>query len=82
MSRNPELVAAEAEIERTRARVTDAVVALRHEVARRTDWRSWIAGRPRTFLVAAFALGFLLGRRGGGGAGHSHTKTRRMWSWR
>jgi hypothetical protein len=80
MPRSPELVAAEAEVERTRARVTEAVVALRDEVARRTDWRSWIARRPGVFLATAFALGFLLGHRPGAGA--AHPKNRRMWSWR
>jgi hypothetical protein len=80
VSRNPELVAAEANVERARARVADAVVALRDEVARRTDWRSWIGRRPGTFLVTAFALGFLLGHRRGAGA--SHPQTRRMWPWR
>jgi hypothetical protein len=80
VSRNPELVAAEADIERTRARVADAVVALRDEVARRTDWRTWIGRRPQLFLAAAFAIGFLLGHRRGGGA--SKSTTRRMWPWR
>ncbi|HEX3695922.1 MAG TPA: hypothetical protein VH374_11075 [Polyangia bacterium] len=53
----------EAEIERTREQVAMSVLALRDEVARRTDWREWIRARPTTFLGAAFVLGFLWGRR-------------------
>ena len=79
-SRSPELARAEADIERARARVTDAVTALRQEVVRRTDWREWIRARPAAFLAGAFALGFLLGHRPG--ARVSKPKTRRTWSWR
>jgi hypothetical protein len=55
--RDPELARAEAEVERSRARVAESVLALRREVARRTDWRSWIARRPLAFLAGALALG-------------------------
>lgn len=60
---NPELAQAEADVERTRARVVESVVALRNEVVRRTDWRTWIQRRPGWFVAGAFALGFLLGHR-------------------
>jgi ElaB/YqjD/DUF883 family membrane-anchored ribosome-binding protein len=58
-----DLARAEADIERTRERVAQSVVALRDEVARQTDWRQWISRRPYTFVGAAFALGLWLGLR-------------------
>jgi hypothetical protein len=78
--RNPDLARAEADVERARARVTDAVSALREEVVRRTDWREWFRARPLTYLAGALALGFLLGHRPR--AGGSNPKNRRTWSWR
>jgi hypothetical protein len=62
VARDPELVQAEADLERSRARVAESVNALRDEVARRSDWRDWIRQRPGLFLASAFALGFFLGR--------------------
>jgi hypothetical protein len=64
-------VAAEvARLERARADVSRALVTvrtslseLRHEVALRTDWRTYVRARPGTFLAAAFLVGFLLGSR-------------------
>ncbi len=64
--RDPELARAEAQVERSRARVAESVLALRREVARRTDWRGWIAERPLTFVGGALALGFWLGYRSAG----------------
>jgi hypothetical protein len=60
-----ELQKAEREIERTRARVSQSMIALREAVAKRTDWREWVRERPGLFLAAAFAFGMLWGRRSG-----------------
>jgi hypothetical protein len=78
--RSPELAQAEADVERARERVTQSVMALRNEVARRTDWREWIGRRPGTFLATAFVLGFAWGFRRGAAA--LYTKTHRRRSWR
>jgi hypothetical protein len=64
-----EVARAEAAVERSRERVERSVTALRDELARRTDWRSWVAERPAVFLGAAVLLGFLWGYRQGGGRG-------------
>jgi hypothetical protein len=79
-TRSKELVQAEEDVARARARVAESVMALRNEVVKRTDWREWIRRRPVTYLAAAFAIGFLWGHRRGAGA--SKTTTRRTWSWR
>jgi hypothetical protein len=60
---------AEAAVERSRERVERSVTALRDELARRTDWRGWVAQRPAVFLGAAVLVGFLCGYRRGGGRG-------------
>jgi hypothetical protein len=60
---------AEAAVERSRERVERSVTALREAIARRTDWRSWVAQRPAMVLGAAVLLGFLWGYRQGGGRG-------------
>ncbi|HEY6477642.1 MAG TPA: hypothetical protein VI456_13760 [Polyangia bacterium] len=57
------LAQAESDVERARERVESSLLALRHEVARRTDWRGWVRRRPATFVGGALALGFLLGFR-------------------
>jgi hypothetical protein len=62
-----EVARAEAALERSRERVERSVSALREAVARRADWRSWVARRPGTFLGAAVLLGFALGFRWRGG---------------
>jgi hypothetical protein len=64
-----EVAQAEAAVERSRERVERSVTALRDELARRTDWRSWVARRPAVFLGAAVLVGFLWGYRQGGGRG-------------
>ena len=58
-----EVARAEAALERSRERVERSVTALRAAVARRTDWRSWVARRPALFLGAAVVLGFMWGFR-------------------
>lgn len=51
------------DIERTREQLATSVVALKHEVAVRTDWREWVRRRPGLVLGAAFAVGLYLGTR-------------------
>jgi hypothetical protein len=51
----------EAQIERTRERLSASLGALRDELTGLTDWRSWIERRPLPFLAGAFACGLLLG---------------------
>lgn len=62
-----EVARAEAALERSRERVERSVSALRDLLARRTDWRGWVARRPTTFIGAALVLGFVLGFRHRGG---------------
>jgi len=62
-----EVARAEAALERSRERVERSVSALRDLLARRTDWRSWVARRPTTFIGAALVLGFVMGFRHRGG---------------
>ena len=62
-----EVALAEAALERSRERVERSVSALRDLLARRTDWRGWVARRPTTFMGAALVLGFVLGFRHRGG---------------
>jgi hypothetical protein len=64
-STDPALARAEAELERTRERVAQSMLALRNEVARRTDWRRLVRDRPLLCLGAALALGFWWGFRRG-----------------
>ena len=61
--RDPELARVEADIQRSREQVADSMLALRREIARRTDWRGWVSKRPLAFLGGAVALGFLVGFR-------------------
>ncbi len=62
-SLSDELARAESDVERARERVTQSMMALRQEVARQVDWRSWVQRRPALVLGGAFALGFWLGMR-------------------
>jgi len=62
-----EVARAEAAVERSRERVERSVSALRDLLARRTDWRGWVARRPTAFLGAALVVGFVLGFRHRGG---------------
>jgi hypothetical protein len=64
-----EVARAEAALERSRERVERSMSALRAAVARRTDWRAWIARRPAVFLGGAVLLGFMWGYRRPGGRG-------------
>jgi hypothetical protein len=61
--RDPELARVEAQIQRSREQVAGSMMALRREIARRTDWRGWIGKRPLAFLGGAVLLGFLFGFR-------------------
>jgi len=79
-TRNAELAAAEADLARDRERVAQSVMALRNEVARRTDWRQWVRKRPMTILAGALIVGFLWGHRRSAGA--SKTNNRRTGSWK
>ena len=63
----PELARVEADIRRSREQVADSMLALRAEVARRTDWRAWVARARAAFLGGAVALGFVWGFRQRGG---------------
>lgn len=58
-----ELARAESDVARARQRVAQSMEALRNEVARQVDWRSWVQRQPGLFVAGAFALGFWLGRR-------------------
>jgi len=62
-SPSDELARAESDVERARERVAQSMMALRNEVARQVDWRSWIQRRPALFIGGAFALGFWFGNR-------------------
>jgi ElaB/YqjD/DUF883 family membrane-anchored ribosome-binding protein len=64
-SADPALARAEAELERTRERVAQSMLALRNEVARRTDWRRVVRERPLLCIGTALALGFWWGFRRG-----------------
>jgi hypothetical protein len=55
------LVETEAQIERTRERLSASLGALRHELSELTEWRSWIERQPLPFLAGAFAFGLLIG---------------------
>ena len=52
-----------AEIEQTRAQISASALALRREVAMKTDWREWVRQRPWPFVLGAFVLGWLVGNR-------------------
>lgn len=58
-----ELARAESDVVRARERVAQSMMALRNEVARQVDWRSWVERRPALFVAGAFAFGFWLGNR-------------------
>lgn len=62
-TRDPELAAAEAEVQRTRALVVRSAMALRDAVVERTDWRLIVARNPLTSLAVAFGIGLWLGQR-------------------
>jgi hypothetical protein len=56
----------EAELERSRERLTASLTALRQEFNSLTDWRSYIRERPAPFLAGAFLLGLWTGWRASG----------------
>jgi len=51
------------EIERAREDVAITAVALRRRVEELTSFHEWVDRHPFPILGAAFALGFILGRR-------------------
>jgi hypothetical protein len=61
--RSAGLARAETDVALARERVVRSVEALRLEIGRRVDWHDWFGRRPGTFLVTAFAVGFLFGQR-------------------
>src|SRR4051812_44780181 len=77
-----ELARVEADIARTRERVSRSVSALRQAVVRRTDWREWVRQRPGLFVAAAFALGFIWGRRSPRVPDRRLNQSRRTGSWK
>jgi hypothetical protein len=54
------------EIERAREQLAQSAVALREEMAYRTDWRAWVQRRPLLLVTGAFAVGLMLGIRKAG----------------
>lgn len=62
-SLSDELARAESDVERARERVAQSMMALRNEVARQVDWKSWVQRRPMLFVGGALAVGFWLGNR-------------------
>ena len=62
-SLSDELARAESDVERARERVAQSMMALRKEVARQVDWKSWVQRRPMLFVGGALAVGFWLGNR-------------------
>lgn len=62
-SLSDELAQAESDVERARERVAQSMMALRNEVARQVDWKSWVQRRPFAFVGGALVLGFWLGNR-------------------
>lgn len=61
-ARDLEIVCAEAEIARTREKVTLSVMALQREISRTFDWREWVRKKPVLAVAVAFGAGALLGR--------------------
>ena len=53
-----------AEIERARAEIAASMLAIRDGVDRRLDWRHHVRRRPFLAVGVAFAIGWMLGRRG------------------
>ena len=62
---DPEMACAEAEIDRTRERVSRSVLALRQAMTQRADWREWVRRRSLPFLAVAFMIGFVYGQKVG-----------------
>lgn len=52
-----------ADLERARSQVVNSALAIRQEVALRTDWRAWVRQRPALCLAGAALIGFLIGSR-------------------
>jgi ElaB/YqjD/DUF883 family membrane-anchored ribosome-binding protein len=56
-----DLARTEAELVRTRARLTASLGALREEISDLADWRSWVERHPWPFLGGALAVGLIVG---------------------
>jgi hypothetical protein len=55
---------AEAEVVRRREKLVTSLLALRSELRRETDWRTWYRRAPVACVGVVFALGFIFaGRR-------------------
>lgn len=63
VTQSPELARVEADIARTRERVSRSVLALRAEISKRADWRDWVRRKPGLLMATAFMVGFIWGRR-------------------
>ena len=53
----------QAEIERAREDIASSLLNLQREVKGRLEWRSWVRKKPAAAVAAAFAIGYLIGRR-------------------
>ena len=80
--RSVELARVEADIARTRDRVSRSVTALRQAMVDRTDWREWVRRRPGVFLAGAFALGLVWGLRRSPSLNGRVAHARRRGPWR
>jgi hypothetical protein len=77
-----ELARVEADIARTRDRVSRSVSALRQAMVDRTDWREWVRRRPGVFLAGAFVLGLAWGLRRPSSLNRRARHARRIGPWR
>ena len=62
IDRQAGIVGAHAEIERTRAQLSQSMQALQLAIKKEADWREWVRQRPALFVTAALVLGFACGR--------------------
>jgi ElaB/YqjD/DUF883 family membrane-anchored ribosome-binding protein len=74
--RDDSLALARADVFRSLDRLRHSVAELRHEVAVRADWRTYVRARPWLFLGGAFLLGVFLGSRGSHDTPNSRPKRR------
>lgn len=51
------------ELERAREQIAASAVALRREVAAKTDWKAYVRRQPVAWVLGAFVVGWLLGVR-------------------
>lgn len=67
---SPDILRAEADIEKARESVAQSILALERELSRAFDWREWIRRRPILAVAGAFMVGAFLGSLGGSGRKH------------